>query len=84
MRLRRSRSTPTMGNISGVGRDAGDYAQHVQCPWRMTLKDEIITGRGDIFCAPERVLHRAVTDYVSTDVLRGGCPALESLSQSRW
>jgi len=31
----------------------GDYALHIQCPWRMTRGDKIITGRGDIFCTPE-------------------------------
>ena len=34
-------------------RDVGEYALHVQCPWRITLGDEVVTGRGDIFCTPE-------------------------------
>ena len=31
----------------------GDYALHIQCPWRITRGGKIITGRGDIFCTPE-------------------------------
>jgi hypothetical protein len=42
--------------LSHLGKEklVGDYALHIQCPWRMTLGHEIITGRGDIFCAPEK------------------------------
>ena len=31
----------------------GDYALHVQCPWRITLGESVVIGRGDIFCRPE-------------------------------
>jgi hypothetical protein len=37
----------------GNEKQVGDYALHIQCPWRITRGDKIITGRGDIFCTPE-------------------------------
>jgi hypothetical protein len=36
----------------GKEKPVGDYALHVQCAWRITQGDTIITGRGDIFCTP--------------------------------
>jgi hypothetical protein len=41
--------------LSHLGKEklVGDYALHIQCPWRITRDDKIITGRGDIFCTPE-------------------------------
>ncbi len=42
--------------LSHLGKEkvVGDYALHIQCPWRITQGDKIITGRGDIFCTPEQ------------------------------
>jgi hypothetical protein len=31
----------------------GEYALHVQCPWRIESKERIITGRHDLFHPPE-------------------------------
>lgn len=27
----------------------GEYALHLQCPWRLTQREKLVTGRGDIF-----------------------------------
>lgn len=53
----------TVKGSNGVEKEVGDYALHVQCPWRMTLKDEIITGRGDIFCTPEESAEPIPPDF---------------------
>jgi hypothetical protein len=37
----------------GVEKTVGDYALHVQCPWRIIARDRIVIGRGDIFCPPQ-------------------------------
>jgi hypothetical protein len=37
------------GKSNGKEVQVGDYALHVQCPWRITLEDKIIVGRGDMF-----------------------------------
>jgi hypothetical protein len=34
-------------------KEVGDYALHVQCAWRITFGDSVLTGRDDIFCTPE-------------------------------
>jgi hypothetical protein len=44
-----SRRTVSRG---GKEKQVGDYALHIQCAWRITRGDQIITGRGDIFCTP--------------------------------
>ena len=43
------------GKMREVGCGAvGEYALHVQCPWRIEIKDRIITGRYDLFEPAER------------------------------
>jgi hypothetical protein len=38
------------GEMRAVDRgNVGEYALHVQCPWRIETKDQIITGRSDLF-----------------------------------
>jgi hypothetical protein len=49
--------------VLGKEQLVGDYALHIQCPWRMTLGDKIITGRGDIFCTPEESEEPNPTDF---------------------
>ena len=46
-------SRRTVKGWKGVEKEVGDYALHVQCPWRIILRDKIVIGRGDIFCTPE-------------------------------
>jgi hypothetical protein len=46
-------SRRTVKGWKGVEKEVGDYALHVQCAWRITLGDKIVTGRGDIFCTPQ-------------------------------
>src|SRR5262249_58293817 len=46
-------SRRTVTDRKGVEKQVGDYALHVLCPWRITLGEKIVTGRGDIFCTPE-------------------------------
>ncbi len=43
----------TVATHSGKEKQVGDYALHIQCSWRITRGDKIVTGRGDIFCTPE-------------------------------
>ncbi|MBI3176237.1 MAG: hypothetical protein HYZ25_21135 [Chloroflexi bacterium] len=31
----------------------GDYALHIQCPWRLENSDSVITGRGDLYYSAE-------------------------------
>src|ERR1700679_3458625 len=51
--------------LSHLGKEklVGDYALHIQCPWRMTRGDTIITGRGDIFCTPEESEEPSPSDF---------------------
>jgi len=37
---------------SGKG-TIGDYALHVQCPWRIISSQQIVTGKGDLFEPPD-------------------------------
>ncbi len=43
----------TVKGHKGGEKEVGDYALHVQCPWRIASADSIVIGRGDIFCTPE-------------------------------
>jgi hypothetical protein len=45
-------SRRTVKGRKGKEKEVGDYALHVQCPWRIRLGNSIEVGRGDIFCAP--------------------------------
>lgn len=36
-----------MRNVEGGA--AGEYALHVQCPWRLEASDHVVTGRHDLF-----------------------------------
>jgi hypothetical protein len=51
--------------LSHLGREklVGDYALHIQCPWRMMRGDKIITGRGDIFSTPEESEEPTPADF---------------------
>src|ERR1700743_2393557 len=53
----------TIKSRNGVEKEVGDYALHVQCAWRITFGDKIVTGRGDIFCAPEQTDEPTPTDF---------------------
>lgn len=46
-------SRRTVKGWKGVEKTVGDYALHVQCPWRIIVRDSIVIGRGDIFCTPQ-------------------------------
>jgi hypothetical protein len=48
---------------NGAEKQVGDYALHVQCAWRITLRDEIVTGRGDIFCTPTETTEPTAPDF---------------------
>ena len=41
----------------------GDYALHIQCPWRITLGNSVVVGRGDIFCTPEETNEPPPDDF---------------------
>jgi hypothetical protein len=47
----------------GEEKEVGDYALHVQCPWRIRLGDSIVVGRGDIFRTPEETNEPTPTDF---------------------
>jgi hypothetical protein len=53
----------TVEGWKGVEKEVGDYALHVQCAWRITLRDTIVTGRGDIFCTPEETNEPLPSDF---------------------
>ena len=38
---------------SADSREVGEYALHVQCPWRITRDDLTIVGSGDLYCPPD-------------------------------
>jgi hypothetical protein len=38
-----------LGKSVGKKGTVGEFALHVQCPWRIDSPDKIITGRGDLF-----------------------------------
>jgi hypothetical protein len=43
------------GQMRKAGKGAvGEYALHVQCPWRIETSDRIITGRSDLFKPAEK------------------------------
>lgn len=44
-------------------KEVGDYALHVQCPWRIRLGNSIVVGRGDIFCIPEETSEPTPADF---------------------
>jgi hypothetical protein len=48
---------------NGAEKQVGDYALHVQCAWRITQRDDIVTGRGDIFCAPTETSEPMAPDF---------------------
>lgn len=50
-------------NHKGEEKEVGDYALHVQCPWRITSGDSIVVGRGDIFCTPEESNEPTPADF---------------------
>lgn len=33
----------------GNSREVGEYALHIQCPWRITRDDSVVVGSGDLF-----------------------------------
>jgi hypothetical protein len=47
----------------GKGKEVGDYALHIQCPWRIRIGNSIVVGRGDIFCTPEETSKPTPTDF---------------------
>ena len=63
-------------------KEVGEYALHIMCAWRISRGDKVVTGRGDIFCAPEESPEPLPPDFdwqkgnrfdrVVTEVLLGG------------
>lgn len=53
----------TVKDHKGEDKEVGDYALHVQCPWRITSADSILIGRGDIFCTPEQTNEPTPADF---------------------
>ena len=49
--------------FKGVEKEVGDYALHLQCAWRITVSDNIVTGRGDIFSTPEETNEPLPPDF---------------------
>ncbi|HTW32771.1 MAG TPA: hypothetical protein VMD76_13910 [Candidatus Sulfotelmatobacter sp.] len=47
----------------GEEKIVGEWALHVQCPWRITRAETIVTGRGDIFCTPEETNEPTPADF---------------------
>ena len=41
-----------VGKRVGEKGSVGDFALHIQCPWRLEGTDGIITGRGDLYRSP--------------------------------
>ena len=56
-------SRRTVKDWKGKEKEVGDYALHVQCPWRIRLGDSIVVGRGDIFCTPEETSEPTPADF---------------------
>jgi hypothetical protein len=56
-------SRKTVKGPRGDEREVGEYALHVQCAWRITSGDSIVTGRGDIFCTPEETDEPTPSDF---------------------
>ena len=56
-------SRKTVRGWKGDEREVGDYALHVQCAWRITMQDKIVTGRGDIFCTPTETSEPTAPDF---------------------
>jgi hypothetical protein len=55
-------SRRTVQGTKGV-KEVGDYALHVQCAWRITQADKIVTGRRDIFCTPTEAIEPTSDDF---------------------
>ena len=36
-------------DLKGANTEVGDYALHVQCPWRIVRDDRVIVGSGDLY-----------------------------------
>jgi hypothetical protein len=53
----------TVKGYKGEEKEVGDYALHVQCPWRITSAESILIGRGDIFCTPEETNEPTPADF---------------------
>jgi hypothetical protein len=56
-------SRRTVKGLKGKEKEVGDYALHVQCPWRIRLRNSIVVGRGDIFCTPEETNEPTPADF---------------------
>jgi len=56
-------SQRTVKGRNGVEKTVGDYALHVQCPWRIIVRDRIVIGRGDIFCTPQESDEPTPSDF---------------------
>ena len=37
----------------GHPKTVGEFALHIQCPWRMTRNENLIVGSGDLCCPPD-------------------------------
>jgi hypothetical protein len=54
------------GPVRAIDRGTvGEYALHVQCPWRIEGPDGIVTGRGDLWepAEPSQEIDRETWDY---------------------
>jgi hypothetical protein len=56
-------SRRTVKGWKGKEKEVGDYALHVQSPWRIRLGNSIVVGRGDIFCTPEETNEPTPADF---------------------
>jgi hypothetical protein len=56
-------SRRTVKGWKGKDKEVGDYALHVQCPWRIRLGNSIVVGRGDLFCTPEETTEPIPADF---------------------
>jgi hypothetical protein len=56
-------SRRTVEGWKAKNKEVGDHALHVQCPWRITLGNSIVVGRGDIFCMPEESNEPTPSDF---------------------
>lgn len=56
-------SRRTVKGWKGKEKVVGDYALHVQGPWRIRVDNSIVVGRGDIFCTPEETSESTSADF---------------------
>jgi len=79
----------TMRTVEGGA--VGEYALHVQCPWRIETADQIVTGRHDLFKPAEETEdfdwdswdwdgNETLQDKLVAEFLTHVCPVVESVA----